>query len=61
MIDEHGSPILIDFGGLCLEGESLRTVKRTCGWYDEAVTEATKQADVDALAEIEGLVICSAR
>ncbi|PTB69400.1 kinase-like protein [Trichoderma citrinoviride] len=53
MIDEHGSPILIDFGGLCRVGESLRTVKRTYGWYDEAVTEANKQGDIDALAEIE--------
>ncbi|EGR49374.1 uncharacterized protein TRIREDRAFT_106487 [Trichoderma reesei QM6a] len=59
MLDEADSPVLIDFGGLCRVGESLRTVKRTYGWYDEAVTEATKQADLDALAEIEALLFAT--
>ncbi|KAJ2984034.1 hypothetical protein NQ176_g260 [Zarea fungicola] len=53
MLDENDIPIIIDFGGLCRLGDSLRNTKRTMGWHDEAVTHATASSDTFALTEIE--------
>lgn len=53
MFDENECPVLIDFGGVCRSGASLKYTKRTIGWHDENVSSASRSNDLDALAELE--------
>ncbi|KAG8422543.1 hypothetical protein J3459_010284 [Metarhizium acridum] len=52
MIQNGCSPVIIDFGSACHEGQPMKTVKRTRGWYNENVAYAAIDNDVDALAEL---------
>lgn len=53
MFDENECPVLIDFGGVCRSGASLKYTKRTIGWHNENVSNASRSNDLDALAELE--------
>lgn len=52
MLDAKQSPVIIDFGSLCREGESLQHAKRTYEWYDGSVVYASKENDINALEEL---------
>lgn len=57
VIDEDGSLVLIDFDSWRRRGEALTIdgigTKRTYGWYNPEVTEASEQNDLDAYHELE--------
>lgn len=53
IVDEHDTPVIIDFGSCRANGESLRGVGRTYEWYDHEVKIANPSNDLDALAEME--------
>ena len=53
LLDDQDIPRIVDFGSCRPEGESLTNVGRTYEWYNEAVQEASKKNDLDALAEID--------
>jgi serine/threonine protein kinase len=53
MLDEHDTPIIIDFGSCRAMGESLEDVGRTYEWHDDEVQTTSPSNDLDALAEME--------
>jgi serine/threonine protein kinase len=53
MLDEHETPIIIDFGSCRAKGVSLEDVGRTYEWYDDEVQTASPSNDLHALAEME--------
>lgn len=52
MLDEQGTPIIIDFGSCRAKRESLEDVGHTYEWYDDGVKTASPSNDLDALAEM---------
>ncbi|CAG8902546.1 unnamed protein product [Penicillium egyptiacum] len=54
-LDEHGVPVIIDFGSCRKTGESLETsrVGQTDGWHDPANGLVLEKNDLDAFEELK--------
>ncbi|KAI3394969.1 hypothetical protein diail_2027 [Diaporthe ilicicola] len=53
MLDKDGRLVLIDFDSCRRRGEPLGNTKRTHGWHDPKVMDATEQNDLDAFTELQ--------
>jgi serine/threonine protein kinase len=53
MLDEDGTPVIIDFDSCTNVGHSLEGIKRTHGWHDPLVKTARETNDLGAFTELQ--------